>query len=205
VGARNRRQQPPVLTRASHLLLHRVLCSASEFSTRRRGALPFSAGPNALVCIQSFCGSQSIANLSRRSKFMTRKLLVLILALTVVSWAQTSNQTPPTDQQQSTEKAKCICCDKMASADSKDAKMCSRHGKHAKGAKASCCDGDKAMACCSKDGKSCTKDDKVGASCCENCGKDKTASACCGKDCKGGCCSKKAETAMNCCARAIHS
>ena len=139
-----------------------------------------------------------LANLSKEIEFMTRKLVVLILALTVVSWAQTSNQTAPTDQQQSTEKAKCACCDKMASADSKDAKMCSRHAKHAKGAKASCCDGDKAMACCSKDGKSCMKGDKVAASCCENCGKDKTASACCGKDCKGECCSKKTELWVGC-------
>ena len=152
-----------------------------------------------------FADRNPLSEFIQEIEFMTRKLVVLILALTVVSWAQTPNQSAPTDQQQSTEKAKCACCGKMASADSKDAKMCSRHGKHAKGAKAPCCDGDEAMACCSKDGKSCMKDDKTAASCCENCGKDKAASACCGKDCKGECCSKKTEAAINCCARASHS
>ena len=140
---------------------------------------------------------------------MKHKMLALILALTVVSWAQTSTQTAPADPQQNTapEKAKCACCDKMASANAKDAKMgCSRHGKHAKDDKTSCCAGKEAKSCCGgKDGMSCMKDGKDAASCCKDCGKDKTASACCGKECKEGCCSKKTETAMNCCQHASHS
>lgn len=120
---------------------------------------------------------------------MKHKLLTLVLALTVVSWAQTSTQTAPSDQQPSTEKAKCACCEKMASAASKDAKMCARHGKHVKDGK-DCCAG--------KEAKSCMKD-QANASCCKDCGKDKMASSCCGKDCKEGCCSKKAAAGMSCC------
>jgi hypothetical protein len=136
---------------------------------------------------------------------MKHTLLALILALTAVSWAQDATPAPSTDQQTSTEKQKCACCDKMSASDSKDMKMCARHGKHAKGAKGSCCAGEKAMSCCSKDGKSCMKDDKTAAACCKNCGKDKTASSCCGKDCVEGCCSKNVEAAMNCCHHASHS
>ena len=140
---------------------------------------------------------------------MKHKMLALILALTVVSWAQTATQTAPAAPQQSTapvEKGKCACCDKMASADSKDAMSCSRHAEHAKHGKemASCCAGKDGKSCCGgKDTKSCMKGDKNAASCCKDgCGKDKTASACCGgKDCKEGCCSKKKEAAMNCCHR----
>jgi len=136
---------------------------------------------------------------------MKHTLLALILALTAVSWAQDATPAPSTEPQTSTEKQKCACCDKMSASDSKDMKMCARHGKHAKGAKGSCCAGEKAMSCCSKDGKSCMKDDKTAAACCKNCGKDKTASSCCGKDCVEGCCSKNVEAAMNCCQHASHS
>jgi hypothetical protein len=110
---------------------------------------------------------------------MKHKMLALILALTVVSWAQTATQTSPADPQPGTapaEKTKCACCEKMASTDSKDAGMsCSRHAKHGK-EMASCCTGKNAKSCCSdKDGKSCMKDDKTAASCCKNnCGKDKS-------------------------------
>lgn len=124
---------------------------------------------------------------------MKHKMFALILALTAVSWAQTSTQ-PPT--QPPVEKAKCACCDKTASSDAKGSGMaCKRMGKDAKGM-ASCCAG--------KDGKGCMKDDKSASCCKDGCGKgakDKTASACCGADCKEGCCSKtKAEHArMECC------
>jgi hypothetical protein len=135
---------------------------------------------------------------------MKHKLFALILALTVASWAQTSTQTAPSVQQQSTDKAQCFCRDKMASADSKDAKMCARHGKHAKGSK-DCCSGKEASSCCGKDGKSCMKDGNAPASCCKDCNKDKTASSCCGKDCKDSCCKKQTEAATNCCSHASHS
>ena len=134
---------------------------------------------------------------------MKHKMLALVLALTIVSWAQTSTQAAPSDQQQSTEKAKCACCDKMASADSKDAKMCARHGKHAKNAK--CCAGKNMASCCGTNAKCCMKDDKTASGCCKECGNGKTASNCCGKDCKEGCCSKKTEAAMSCCHHQSHS
>jgi len=93
----------------------------------------------------------------------------------------------------------------MSASDSKDMKMCARHGKHAKGGKGSCCAGEKAMSCCSKDGKSCMKNEKTAAACCKDCSKDKTASSCCGNNCAEGCCSKNVEAAMKCCHHASHS
>jgi hypothetical protein len=137
---------------------------------------------------------------------MKNKVLALILALTAISWAQTSTQIAPSEQQKSTEPANHGCCNKTASADGKDAAMCARHAKHGKHAK-NCCGGTKeAMACCGgKDSKSCMKDAKAAASCCKDCGKDQAASACCGKDCKESCCSKSTETALNCCHPASHS
>jgi predicted metal-binding membrane protein len=53
---------------------------------------------------------------------MKYKLMSMILALTVVSWAQTATQSTPSTTDQSTSgKAKCACCDKMARSDSKEA------------------------------------------------------------------------------------
>jgi hypothetical protein len=133
---------------------------------------------------------------------MKHKLLAVILALTVVAWAQTATQSAPDSQNAtSTEKPKCGCCDKVASADMKDGKMsCPRHSKGGKET-TSCC-GEKGC-CAGKDAKSCMKDAKAG-SCCKDCGKDKMASACCGKDCKECPCSpEKEKTAKKCCARAI--
>jgi len=131
---------------------------------------------------------------------MKYKMLALILALTVVSWTQTSMQPAPSTPQQSTEKAKCPCCEKMAASDSKDAHAaCMR--QHDGKDMASCCSGKDGKSCCGgKDAKSCMKDAKDAKSCCKDCcGKDndKTASCCnhkagkgCGKDCCG---SKKGE------------
>jgi len=144
---------------------------------------------------------------------MKHKLIALILALTVVSWAQT---TPSTPQQSSApaEKGKCPCCDKMASADSKNAHAsCDHHMKHTGDGKemAGCCsDKDKdAKSCCAgSDAKSCMKGDKDKSACCgDSCGKDKTADKCCGgKDCEKGCCSKKTEKAASSCSRSgMHS
>jgi hypothetical protein len=126
---------------------------------------------------------------------MKHKVFALILALTVLSWAQTATQTPT---QPPAEKAKCACCDKMPSANAKGAGMaCRRQSKDSKAVE-SCCGGKDSAS--GKDGKSCDKN----ASCCKDCGKeakDKTASACCGGNCKEGCCSKmKMEHAdMGCC------
>jgi hypothetical protein len=141
---------------------------------------------------------------------MKCKMLALILALTVMSWAQTATQSAPAatpDKAAPAEMSK--CCQKMA----KDGASCMRHSEHAANSKeaSSCCGGKDAKACCNgKDGKSCTKDDKTAASCCKDgCGKDKTAAACCGDKCgkDGGkdCCSKKDKTAKNCCEHAVQS
>lgn len=127
---------------------------------------------------------------------MKHKMLALILALTVVSWAQTATQTAPSGSQPSTapEKAKCACCDKMASSDSKDAHAACMQ-KHGGEDMASCCSGKDGKSCCAGNGaKSCMKDGKTagsgGKDCCarEN---DKTASCCdrkSGKECGKGCC-----------------
>ena len=130
---------------------------------------------------------------------MKYKMLALVLALTVVSWAQTATPASPSTQEQSapTDK-KGSCCDK---ADAKDAHACCAH--HDMKDKS----GKEVASCGGKDAKSCTRksDDKTAASCCkDSCSKDKTASACCGGDCgkegDKGCCSKKGDkTAKSCC------
>ena len=156
---------------------------------------------------------------------MRYKMFALILALTVVTWAQTATQNTPSTPQQSTvpaDKAKCACCDKMAAADSKDAPACcTHHAMQAKGSKemASCCAGKDAMSGGGKDAMSCMKNekDKASASCCkggcskDSCSKDKTATACCagkcGKDGEKSCCSgmKSEKTAKSCCTNEVHS
>ena len=139
---------------------------------------------------------------------MRYKMIALILAMTVASWAQTATQASPNAPHQSTtqaEKNKCSCCDKMAAAEPKDAHSCcmqpASHQMDGKGM-ASCCSRKEAKSCCGDDAKSCMKDDKDKASCCAGCDKGKTAATCCGdkcgkdceKDCqKQGCC-KKTET-----------
>jgi hypothetical protein len=156
---------------------------------------------------------------------MKFKMIALVLALTLMSWAQTATQTAPSAPQQSTvpaEKAKCPCCDKMANADTKDAPACCTHHDmrgHTMDAKdskemASCCAGKGAKSGDCKEGMACMKNDKdkAAASCCKDacdkdgvsCGKDKTAASCCGNGCgqdgKKGCCSEKTEkSAKNCC------
>ncbi|HTT19449.1 MAG TPA: hypothetical protein VMG82_10910 [Candidatus Sulfotelmatobacter sp.] len=130
---------------------------------------------------------------------MKSKMLALILALTVISWAQTATQTTPSTAQQSTapEKAKCACCDKMSDAKGGQGACMHNHGGKDM---ASCCNGKDEKSCCGgKDAKSCMKDDKTAASCCKDCRgkeKDKTASCCdrkAGKECKGCCGGNKSE------------
>jgi len=134
---------------------------------------------------------------------MKHKILALILALTVVSWAQDATQTAPAASQQNTaqEKAKCACCDKTASAGAKGEHACCAHHDHSADSKEamSCCKGKDEKSCCGgKDAKSCMRADK-GASCCKDCDKDKSASACSGGKCEKGCCKKMEKTAMKCC------
>ena len=139
---------------------------------------------------------------------MKHKLLVLFLALTVMSWAQstTPNQTPAPDQKTAPADAKpaCPCCDKMAdhTAMHKDMDCCKQHDASTKDDKEamsccsekdaksemSCCGGKDAKACMKKDG---AKDDKSSASCCAN-GK-------CGEGHEMACCSAKEGSASGCC------
>jgi len=121
-------------------------------------------------------------------------MLTLILALTVISWAQTATQSTPSTPQQgtATENAKGACCDKMS--DAKGGHAACMHNHDGKDM-ASCCAAKDAKSCCGgKDAKSCMKDDKAAASCCKDCAakeKDKTASCCernGGKECGKGCC-----------------
>jgi hypothetical protein len=145
---------------------------------------------------------------------MKYKIIALILALTIVSWAQTATQNAPATAQQSAapaEKGKCPCCDKMA-ADSKDNPACCAHrAQHSGNAKevASCCSGKDGKSCCGGDAKSCPRGDKdkTAKSCCgDSCCKDKMAAAgcadCC-KDCEK--CNKKEKTASNCCDHDLRS
>jgi hypothetical protein len=133
--------------------------------------------------------------------------LLLILALTVVSWAQTATQTAASDATQNSapaDKAKASCCDKMGA----NGASCPCHEKKDAKDMASCWGGKEAKSCCGgKDAKSCMKDDKSAASCCKDgCGKDKTAASCCsGKECAKGCCSamNAEKIAKNCCAHDV--
>lgn len=130
---------------------------------------------------------------------MKAKLITLILALTVVSWAQTATpNSPPTSQHNaapSEAKACPACCTKGASAEAKAHACCARHEMAANnGKEPACCAGkDKAACCTSKDAKSCKRDgaDKTAAGCCS--GKH------CGKDCENACRGKGEKTASSCC------
>ena len=139
---------------------------------------------------------------------MRFKLIALILALTVMSWAQTATPSAPSTPQQSTVPAgakACPCCDK-ASAEMKEGHACcAHHATAAKDAKEpACCAGKDKAACCSgKDAKSCKRNsaDKTAAACCggEKCGKE-CVKECAGKQgrkiagsCSGGCCAGRAD------------
>ena len=125
---------------------------------------------------------------------MRFRLFALILALTVVSYAQTAPQTAPPatqskqDDAKTGDKAGCACCQKMM--DSKEGSCCMHHDKAAK-------DGKEAMACCGgKDAKACKKmmkgdKDKMAAMCGDG--------KCCGKDAKDCCKHDDKEMAMACC------
>jgi len=135
---------------------------------------------------------------------MKQKLVALLLALTMISWAQstTPTQTPAPEQKSAPADAKatCPCCDKMASDDPHDMHKhqhaCMRHdtdAKDGKDAMAGCAgkDAKEMAACCGKDGKSCVKDDQT-ATCCAD-GKPGHELACCsgkpGRDtAHAGCC-----------------
>jgi hypothetical protein len=143
---------------------------------------------------------------------MKYKMLVLILLLTVMSWAQSATPSASSNPQQGTvpaDQAKCACCDKMSARDTKaGATCCAHHNMEAKDGKQMASDED-AISCMK------SSHDQARSSCCndacskDNCGKDQKASACCGGSCdKNGmkaCCSGKEETAENCCKEKLNS
>ena len=122
---------------------------------------------------------------------MKYKLVSLILALTIVSWAQSTNSTQASATDKTTAESKCACCDKMSSkSESGEHNHACMHASAKDGKEAApCCAGKDEASCCNgKDGKACMK----------------TASAdCCGKKCTDmkDCCSGKEgkKSAHNCC------
>jgi hypothetical protein len=121
---------------------------------------------------------------------MKRNLIAILLALTVMSWAQstTPNQDPDRKSAPADAKPGCPCCDKMASADHRsmhrDMTACMHHdAKDGKEAMA-CCggkDAQDASSRCGKDAKACSKDGKTMA-CCSAKDGDATSHGCCGGD-----------------------
>ncbi|HTR27043.1 MAG TPA: hypothetical protein VMI10_23930 [Terriglobales bacterium] len=126
---------------------------------------------------------------------MKFKLFAVVLALSLMAWAQ---ENPATSNPNSTPKT--------------EAKSCCHHGQGEKGAMTcghhasaegkdgmDCC--GKGSGCCGKEGAKCEKD---GKSCCGGKGKDMKA---CADECKkqggcadGKCCGMKGEkSAMKCC------
>ena len=125
---------------------------------------------------------------------MKYKFIVLVLALAVASWAQSTNSTQiPAGTDKTAADSKCACCDKMSSTAKSEAgeqEHACMHASAKDGKEApSCCAGKDDASCCKgKDGKTCAK----------------TASAgCCGEKCANmkDCCSAKdgKKTAHNCC------
>ena len=127
---------------------------------------------------------------------MKFRMIVVILALAALPWAQTATPTKPNAAQPSTAaapaatKADCPCCQKTA--EGKAAESCCAHHQDASAkSDTSCCKRKEG-----KDAMSCMKGDK-----------DKSADACCanGKcgEGKAGCCSKTdkntEQAALACC------
>jgi len=125
---------------------------------------------------------------------MKFKFIALVLALTVASWAQSTNstQTPAATDKPSAE-TKCACCDKISSTaktEPSEHKHACMHANAKDGKEAaSCCTGKADASCCNeKDGKSCA---------------NTTSAGCCGEKCTDmkDCCAAKEgkKTAHNCC------
>jgi hypothetical protein len=124
---------------------------------------------------------------------MKLKFIALTLALTIVSWAQTTNSAQPAASDKPAD-TKCTCCDKMQ-ANASEHKHACMHAKSSKEGKdvASCCSGKDDAACCKgKDGMACAKKQTASAAYCED--------RCAGKDAKGCCTGKDGKAAAhNCC------
>jgi len=107
------------------------------------------------------------------------KMVILMLALSMLAWAQNPTPDKAAPAQSKTESS-CPCCQERA--DAKDGKSCCGHDMAAKGGKAmACCAGKNA---CMKDGKCIEAAQKMQAACA-----------------KGGCCAKDGDKAMACCQR----
>src|SRR4029077_14482800 len=104
----------------------------------------------------------TIDQTSNGDKTMKYKVMAFLLALTMMSWAQSAT----TSQSAATEaKSGCACCEKMSSAENKDGKSCMRHKGAAKDNAEGCSGKD---SCCKeKDGKSCMKNDNLADRCAE--------------------------------------
>ena len=120
---------------------------------------------------------------------MKYKVIALILALTISSWAQSTSPSSP-DQKPADSKTTCSCCAKTDSANQSEPNQ----AKHSCVKKTE--DGKEVMACCAdKDAKACS-----GETCCKHGEKD--AASCCAKAADGqamACCSGKDGAAKDCC------
>jgi hypothetical protein len=128
---------------------------------------------------------------------MKFRLFALILALSLVGWAQETPATPAAPNSTPAPQAKGSCHHNMA--DMKDGKGCCHHAAADAKDAATCCGKDK---CEAKDGKSCCEGKDMKAAmkhckkngcctdrtCCadgKSCAKDdKTAAGCCGDKCE---------------------
>jgi hypothetical protein len=126
-------------------------------------------------------------------KKMKYKIVAFLLALTMMSWAQSAgtNQSSTSEQKPAAADAKtgCACCEKVASAEHKDGMARMRHKSGAKD-KAGCCSG-KDSSCKGKEGKACMNDAKMADCCKEGKSSDGKETNCCsgkeGAD-KANCC-----------------
>jgi hypothetical protein len=118
---------------------------------------------------------------------MKYRVVALVLALAITSWAQSTNSS---DQKPADAKTTCACCAKGDTANQSDPNQ----AKHACMKKTE--DGKEVMACCAgKDAKACS-----GETCCKPGEKD--AASCCAKTADGqamACCSGKDGAAKDCC------
>jgi len=123
---------------------------------------------------------------------MKHKLIAILLALTIASWAQTAtpNTTPSPEQKSAPADTKAGCCDKMAEhADMHKGMACMRHPDASKTDKQDKQSVKGSPPCCArKEGKSCSKGAK--SSCC-----DKKS----GEGHEMACCSAKDGKADSCC------
>jgi len=128
---------------------------------------------------------------------MKLRLIALVLALMVTSWAQTTTQTSQAPDQGSAGKKVCACCDKGASAEAKAGDSCCAHHQAAKDGKLpECCGGkDKASCCNNKESMACDRSKGKGAVACSGA---KCGNGCkdCGKSCRKSC-EKAEKTASN--------